>query len=822
MATISEIRAQYPQYSDMPDAALADGMYKKFYADMPRADFDLKIGFKPAAQTGIPGPRRTSDQIPTEPGANLAPTSYVPRSLFERAMGNLETIPALAGGLVGGAVAPIAGVIGALNSGKYGTPEGVQAGENVARQVQNQFYQPKTPEAQRNVEVVGNALAPLIGVPIPTLNALGQSAPAAIRAVRDLEHFKSNLIGNAIAAPLEARAARIQEGRVAGSYANAPIIDATQAAQRQGFAVDPAVTNPTMQNRAKGMFVGTSFDEAAVKYNAARATDVVRKDLGVPANKPLDITAIETALDSASKPYVRIKEMPILQASDDVLSSIKALDKPATLGGKSQAKAVTTLINDSIEELQVGRSGAQILDDIRQSRRQAQSVYKSRDSGGNPTPADVAQADARMGIANALEKLIDDNAPNAKTLNEFRQARERMAQIYDHERTINFSNQSVDPQIYAKLLDEKKGNMTGVGADIGKVAAMFPNLMSTQIPAASKIPQVKRSGVLGAIGALVGGAIAGYPGAIGGASVGATSGYFGSRLAARGMTNPEYQSARAVPPDYRPSNMLRSVEPNVVTNGLVPYDYSQSTFTPPNFVIVPERYGQRATFVGPDVNAPLQIGQGGTMESLVAERTRAANMSRTLGQQAEAQQAAAEALTRRSATGAVEMQINPLTGAPEISKGLKGATPATFQDFGASLKSAAEKTSAGRLFDLTAAEKVAFEKTRIDLADIVPGMKALSDKAIANKFMDRVWVQDAINKAKQKAEMQTDIVARSTNERQRQIAIIERDKLQGSLEMLEEQFRQTRPDTSSKQQGKKTREFNRNALTPDNQNKLAP
>ena len=44
MATLAEIRQQYPQYSDMSDGALADALYGKFYSDMPRQDFDAKIG----------------------------------------------------------------------------------------------------------------------------------------------------------------------------------------------------------------------------------------------------------------------------------------------------------------------------------------------------------------------------------------------------------------------------------------------------------------------------------------------------------------------------------------------------------------------------------------------------------------------------------------------------------------------------------------------------------------------------------------------------------------------------------------------------------
>lgn len=62
MATIAEIRTQYPQYADMPDVALADALHKKFYADIPRADFDAKIGLKPISPSEIPAARKSPAQ----------------------------------------------------------------------------------------------------------------------------------------------------------------------------------------------------------------------------------------------------------------------------------------------------------------------------------------------------------------------------------------------------------------------------------------------------------------------------------------------------------------------------------------------------------------------------------------------------------------------------------------------------------------------------------------------------------------------------------------------------------------------------------------
>lgn len=50
MPSLTDIRQSYPQYNDMPDAALADALYKKFYSDMPRAEFDAKIGLQEKPQ----------------------------------------------------------------------------------------------------------------------------------------------------------------------------------------------------------------------------------------------------------------------------------------------------------------------------------------------------------------------------------------------------------------------------------------------------------------------------------------------------------------------------------------------------------------------------------------------------------------------------------------------------------------------------------------------------------------------------------------------------------------------------------------------------
>jgi hypothetical protein len=45
MTTLPEIREQFPQYRDLSDRVLADKLYEKHYKDMPREEFDRRVGY---------------------------------------------------------------------------------------------------------------------------------------------------------------------------------------------------------------------------------------------------------------------------------------------------------------------------------------------------------------------------------------------------------------------------------------------------------------------------------------------------------------------------------------------------------------------------------------------------------------------------------------------------------------------------------------------------------------------------------------------------------------------------------------------------------
>jgi hypothetical protein len=168
MATLAEFRAQYPQYDAVPDVKLADSLHQKFYSQIPKMEFYKTIGLGSAAAI---------------PGAENVVTGVKPPevSMRDRIMGVIETPLALGATLGGGLISPIVGAVGTLASGKYGTQEGIRAGQEAMKAVQ---YQPRTQTAREALGAVGEFLQPVTSALPPTLGSVGTSinalAPAAM------------------------------------------------------------------------------------------------------------------------------------------------------------------------------------------------------------------------------------------------------------------------------------------------------------------------------------------------------------------------------------------------------------------------------------------------------------------------------------------------------------------------------------------------------------------------------------------------------------------------------------------------------------------
>ena len=774
-------------------------------ADNPFAKYTVN----PFAKYATEEPSTYESRVASIPGATAqAPAATPRRSWQDVALGVAETPIALASGIAGGVVQPVAGIVGELTSrAKQGSPEANAAGQRAMAAVQRGLYQPQSQTGQDIMGGVGEVTNQLLPA-VPVLNTL----PRAMPNVREAVNYNAP-------APIRAAQARAQAVNVERSYANAPLLDATQTAVKHNLVVDPAITNPTAKNRLLGAAAGTDLQTAAGKQNAARVTDLVRKDLGVNPTEKLTQASVETALDKADAPNGAVRKLGRMTASTDIYDQINGLRSGEIMGAEGAADAVNGVLDHAQTLLGEGRTGAQLLDDIRQLRKQAQSTYKARDAGTSPPPpSEIASADARMGLAKTLENMIDENVKDPQVIADLKAGRVRQAQIFDHDRSINYANHTVDPQAYARMLDERKGNMTGVGADIGQVAAQFPDVMKTVAPKGSALPQITRGGFGGTLG-YGAGLLTGIPGAAyAGAATGALTGALGGKLAAKRMVSPAYQARNALAQDFRPAPepQLTPAEINYGPNQLVPFD-------PRNAVVGAAPAGPNFTFgrsdpnVMPDMpSGPAQLGApsaASTLNTLAQDRARAAGMSRTLGQQAEAQQAAAEAATRAPTGRGQPLQF-------DAAGNLVPPTPAPTGTLArSSLATAVDKLSSPQLFDMTATEKVAWGKAKANLDIAAPELKGMSDSQIAGKIMDREWATEAVKKAQEKAQAFDKIAQESKSAQERFNAGKARDQMLNALDDLQESMLRDRP-TRSGAQGPKTREAIRNKMTPAPTNRL--
>jgi hypothetical protein len=116
---IQEIRAKYPQYDDMSDEQLANGLHKKYYSDMPLDDFYSRIGF-----AGAKPPKPTARVAGEDEGDFMRGIANIP--------GQIQNVYG-AGKVLTGLVA---NKLGAKDTGKSLIQSGIESmGEGESKQV---------------------------------------------------------------------------------------------------------------------------------------------------------------------------------------------------------------------------------------------------------------------------------------------------------------------------------------------------------------------------------------------------------------------------------------------------------------------------------------------------------------------------------------------------------------------------------------------------------------------------------------------------------------------------------------------------------------
>ncbi len=767
---------------------------------------------------------------PVVPTTRERPLSEL--SAREMIMGAIETPVALAATIAG---APLS----ILTS--RATPE-------VKAAVRPFQYEPKSELAQRALAGLGEAA---------TAAKLPPYSPAA--GLLPGVEASTGATGFARAA----RAGRIAEERSAESYARAPTIEAAQEANRLGILLNPAASNPTLSNRLKVQLANNPQLNAQLsKQNELKWSDIGKRELGIDPREQLTGKTYEVARERIAAPYREVEKIGLLTPDDAVAARIRAVRPPNVIGGKAAASEVGGLVDEALGRVDAGMTSAEALRNIRQLRSEAQDIYR----GDKLTPVERATADAKIGIANALEQLVDMNVNDPTLLDRFREARTLLAKSYAYEKATDLATGRVDPVAIAKMV-AKDDAMTGDIASIGRIAANFPEVSSAK-PSSflqKAVPVVTRSGMGGTLGYVVGAATGLPPSLM--AATGAAAGELGGRYMAKRIVTPEFQARSAVPPDFRiPMPPPPAAPPPPPTPNLpVPYDWRQAVQTPDEYYVPNFVFGRPTPDVrvqAPENKLLPPPSAASTMETIAQRRAYDLELERFKAQQAEQQAAAQAAATRQPTRGGTLYELDPTTGRlRSVSEGVKGATPETFADYGTNLASAIEKLTgrpyaqditesklirsekrvdkktgkpleyfrrrvvgmeegrSAQAFNLTAEEKIAWDRARVDLEIVDSKLKKLSDAAVVEKAMDRDWATDAIRKAREKAAAFDAIAQRSRDRQAVMEAQANRERMLDLAEQLTEQMREARPVRKGSQ-GRKTMEFKRNQLAPKPENKL--
>lgn len=426
--------------------------------------------------------RRRGVTIPSQPSDEL---SAIEAELAKRGRGPVSrfanNIPPVVAGdaalsLITGAGASVAGGLVGLAQGAANlvSKGGMPAGDRV-RQIQEQLtYQPRTELGQDIVDVVsylpeklagaadsaGAAVSDFTGSP-----AIGAGVNTAIQSIPQLlvskgvprVRMEAERVRNARQAELNAQRGRDETRN-----------QVRQDAQDAGMVFAPAEASPgVVNNLLEGIGGKIKTQQIASLKNAKSVDSLVRQELGLADNVPLDADTLTKLRRTAWKAYEDVRTAGRMEADADYISSldqIKARYEGASKDFGDLAKSEVTDLVDGLKGARAFEADSAI-DMIGILREKADKAFRQGDTN---------LAKANREAANALEDRIgrhlEETGADTQLLQNFRNSRTLIAKSYVVEDAIQGGK--INPQKLANA-DHLTGNLRL----IRDAAQQFPKSM---------------------------------------------------------------------------------------------------------------------------------------------------------------------------------------------------------------------------------------------------------------------------------------------------------------------------------------------------------
>jgi hypothetical protein len=499
---MSDIRAKFPMYSDLPDDQLLIGVHKAYYPDIPMGDFTKRIQYDAPAPEPM-GPLEKVGQVMTNLGAGaVRGAGSIGATLVDAARGlgssAIDATPA--------AMRPQGADAVLTDPRGKELRAGIDAGLQQAGQDANLPVDPHSLAFQGGkitAEVAGTAgaggmlgkAAEASGMAAPVVEALttggmkaggmtgagGLAVRAGAGAVNgavaggmvDPEHAgESAIAGGAlpmVAKGLGAVGEKMGATSAAKATQDAQKLAVARAAAEQGYVVPPVDLQPGLMTKMlSGLSGKIKTSQVASQRNQEVTDRLARQALGLDPAAELTPDALQQLRQKAGGAYEALRGAGQVTADQPFLSR---LDQIAAVS-KGASRSFPGLGENGVDDLigavrQPTFDAGDAIDAISLLRDKADKAFRQ---------GDTTVGRAAKGAATALEDQLQrhlEAAGNPGMLNAFQQARQQIAKSYSVQSALNPSTGSVAAPKLAQQLQKGKP-LSGDLETIARFGQAFP------------------------------------------------------------------------------------------------------------------------------------------------------------------------------------------------------------------------------------------------------------------------------------------------------------------------------------------------------------
>lgn len=243
------------------------------------------------------------------------------------------------------------------------------------------------------------------------------------------------------------------------------------ASRAEGLVVPPSTVNPTVGTRiveTLGGKTGTAQDASIA--NQSTFNRLARRALSMADEAPIDRAALQEIRQNAAPAYENIRKAGQITADAKYKAELGVVTQRFRGAAKDFPNIAKTDIDDIVKEVQKDTFAADsAVDAISILRDKASTAYAQ---------GDKTLGKAYRSVSDAMENVIERNLAGrgedaAKTLREFRDARQLIAKTYSVEKALNESTGNIAGQKLGQQLAKGKP-LSGDLKTIAEFSRAFP------------------------------------------------------------------------------------------------------------------------------------------------------------------------------------------------------------------------------------------------------------------------------------------------------------------------------------------------------------